>query len=183
MKILEVTPLTMGGDPPAAGEKLCRPHVFTIGSRQEEQIVSARLERIACSYSAEMTRRLERHRLQLESRLERHRAFVAQEAVQGGSVSQQGSDSWVARVRQHLATERGKLEKQVAAARERLSDAEVECDTLAQLRANLVGNNSHWRGELACVQKRLMAAELFQRTELPPLENRVRELMAKLDHD
>ena len=60
--------------------KMCRSALPRGGSEFEERIVSALLERAACSFSSEMARRLERHRLQLETRLQRHKTFIAHEA-------------------------------------------------------------------------------------------------------
>lgn len=171
-KVVEVCPLGPGE---GAGAGLCRPERPSLSSRREEAVVSKRLESAAYAHTAQMARRLERHRQELEARLRRHRSFIASEAALAGA------GSWASRARAHLSGERTKLQRLLEGAHGRLRTAAAETAMLAQLRASLRANNAHWRERLAEAQRELAAAERFTRTALPPLEAQVRTLMRELD--
>lgn len=79
-KIAEVADPRMEDWRTSQSSKMCRSAVPQGRSEWEERVVNALLERAAYSFSSEMARRLERHRLQLETRLQRHRTFIAHEA-------------------------------------------------------------------------------------------------------
>jgi BRCA1-associated protein len=140
---------------------------------KEEVLVNRKLEKAAQHYSQALVLQLEQNRLRYESRLEQIRC------VQG---RHSGShESWARGVIKSLVNEKHKLQRQCQAAKERCDAAKKNGNVLHDLNESLLSNLGIWDDKVESTEQNLKDAEKKLRSVIPPLEKKVRELMAQLE--
>lgn len=182
-------------DPRTMNDTGVRSTTAKLSSAQEEMVIHRKLEAVASQYSNILTIQLNRQRLMYESQL---RLLEAKFDAAGPSVSNTaciiatgnnyvertpvtaGGD-WSTKITASLKAERQRLIQQCDNLQQRLIKSEKEHSVLEALNQSLVKNFDQWQHIVASAEAELSIAELALRTELPPLERRVREIMLQLE--
>jgi hypothetical protein len=175
---------------PAPFSSGTRPTLAELSSEGEEGLVHRELELVAAQYNDILAIQLNRQRQIYETQLRLLDDKFAQaaegfdanaQAAAGAGAAGSSLTEWMERITASLRAERQRLVQQCENAHLRLKKTEKENSVLEALNHSLVENQSHWRRAVAAAEAELSTAERTLRTELPPLERRLREMMLQLE--
>ncbi|KAJ1408560.1 hypothetical protein B484DRAFT_456282 [Ochromonadaceae sp. CCMP2298] len=157
-------------------------------SAQEQMLIARKLESAASRYNQLLAWQLAQNRMLYMSRLQRIRNSVDTGGGGGGggetgssAATKRPHKNWRQNVLASLRTEKSKLGRQLEAARARLTRGGKELDVLKSLHHNLLNNRAEWQTRVDAAAGNLAEAEKTYRCEVPLLEEKVRQLMKRLD--
>eukprot|EP00612_Vaucheria_litorea_P001503 CAMPEP_0171455046 /NCGR_PEP_ID=MMETSP0945-20130129/2096_1 /TAXON_ID=109269 /ORGANISM="Vaucheria litorea, Strain CCMP2940" /LENGTH=415 /DNA_ID=CAMNT_0011980205 /DNA_START=210 /DNA_END=1454 /DNA_ORIENTATION=- len=153
-----------------------RPHVITstLSDVQEECLIHGKLEGLALNYNSLLTSQMNQQRTFYEKQISE--LIEEQESKQNDGIVT-GSDIIVA-----LRKEKSQLANEVMKMKEKIKQSEEKITFQEELFKSLEANKDEWERELASSREDVLKAEEFKSEMIPKLENKVRELMLKLDN-
>lgn len=167
-----------------------RPAMGELSSEQEEIIVHRKLEAVAAQYNNILTMQLNRQRQMYEIQLK-----ILDDKL--GNVglptdphsidhatkleSPVNSGEWATKILTSLKAEKRRLMQQCDSMHGRITKCEKERSVLEALNQSLLKNQGDFKAMVTSAELELRDAELALRTELPPLERKVRDMMLQLE--
>ena len=166
-----------------------RPVMAELSSQQEEIVVHRKLEAVAAQYNNILTMQLNRQRQMYEMQL---KLLDDKLDTAGASIDHKDADvprlespvnsgEWAGKILTSLKAEKRRLMQQCENMQGRINKCEKERSVLEALNQSLVKNQSDFKDMVASAEIELRDAEHALRTELPPLERRVRDMMLELE--